>query len=65
MTTKSTIKKYLKGLSDTEKQKLLLDVYDKCKDAKEYIDYQVNPDENAKLEEYKKVIKNQFYPERG
>ena len=43
----------------------VLDLYDARKEAKEYLEYFLNPDEKAKLKEYKAIIRNEFWPKRG
>lgn len=42
--------------------KLVLELYSARKEAKEYLDFYAAPDEKAKLEEYKHIIKEEFYP---
>lgn len=37
-------------------------LYEAKREAKNYLDYWMNPDEDAKLEEYKKIIRYEFYP---
>ena len=44
---------------------MVLAMYDARKEAKEYLEFYANPDEDAKLEEYKKIITEEFYPSRG
>ena len=44
---------------------MVLEMYDARKEAKEYLEFYANPDEDGKLEEYKKIIKEEFYPSRG
>ena len=44
---------------------MVLEMYDARKEAKEYLEFYVNPDEDGKLEEYKKIITEEFYPSRG
>ena len=44
---------------------IVLEMYDARKEAKEYLDFYANPDEDGKLEEYKKIITEEFYPSRG
>ena len=42
---------------------MVIEMYDARKEAKEYLEYYANPDENGKLEEYKDIICAEFYPE--
>lgn len=44
---------------------VLLELYDARKDAREYLEYYVNPDENKMLEKYKAVIAKEFFPAKG
>ena len=41
---------------------LVAELYEAKKEAKEYLDYWMNPDEDAKLEEYMKIVRYEFYP---
>lgn len=63
--SKSAVKKLLSAMSKDDIIKMVLELYDARKEAKDYLDYYVNPDEKAKLEEYKVIIKNEFFPKRG
>lgn len=58
--SKSTVKKYLKSLDKEALEQLLLDMYAARKEAKEFLEYVVNPDDKAKFEEYKKIIAKEF-----
>ena len=40
-------------------------MYDARKEAKEYLEFYANPDEDGKLEEYKKIITEEFYPAKS
>ena len=40
---------------------MVLEMYDARKEAKEYLEFYANPDEDGKLEEYKKIIVEEFY----
>lgn len=42
--------------------RMVLEMYDARKEAKEYLDYYANPDEDCKLKEYKDIIREEFYP---
>lgn len=44
---------------------VVLDMYDARKEAKEYLEFYANPDEDGKLEEYKKIITEEFYPAKS
>lgn len=45
--------------------KFVLEVYQNNKPTKEYLDYLLNPNEIEKLEKYKKIIVEEFYPNKG
>jgi len=63
--TKAALKKHLKTMEKAEIIDLMLELYDAKKEAKEYLDYFLNPQEDAKLDEYKRIIREEFYPKRG
>ena len=42
---------------------MVIEMYDARKEAKDYLEYYASPDENSKLEEYKDIIREEFYPE--
>ncbi len=63
--SKVQLKKYLAQLTKEEVIAILLEVYDVRKEAKEYLDFRLNPNHEAKLKEYKMLIQNEFYPRRG
>ena len=42
---------------------MVIEMYDARKEAKDYLEYYASPDENSKLEEYKDIIRAEFYPE--
>lgn len=44
--SKTTVKRYLNDRSKEELAQLLLDLYSAKKDAKEYLEYVTNPDDN-------------------
>ena len=63
--SKLEVKKYIKSLDRSSLEELVMDLYSARKEAKEYLEYVIKPDDNAKLEEYRKIIMNEFYPSRG
>ena len=63
--SKVALKKYLNTLQKGEIVEMVLDLYDARKEAKEYLEYFLNPDEEEKLKEYKAIILNEFFPKRG
>lgn len=62
--SKTTVKKTLIAMSKEEIIDMELAMYDARKEAKEYLEFYTNPDEDGKLEEYKKIIIEEFYPSK-
>lgn len=62
--SKSTIKKFLQSMPKEAIIEMVLELYSARKEAKEYLEYYAAPDENGKIEEYKSVIREEFYPRR-
>jgi hypothetical protein len=60
--SKATVKKLLTSMPKEDLIRMVLEMYDARKEAKEYLEFYVNPDEDRKLEEYKKIIIEEFYP---
>ncbi len=60
--SKSEVKNYIKSLERSSLEELVMDLYSARKEAKEYLEYVIKPDDNAKLEEYRKIITNEFFP---
>ena len=60
--SKVLLKKKLASMPKAEIIGFVVDLYEAKKEAKEYLDYWMNPDEDAKLEEYMKIIRYEFYP---
>lgn len=58
--SKAEVKKYIKSLDRQGLEQLILDLYTVRKEAKEFLDYAVHPNDNAKYEQYKEVIKKEF-----
>ena len=61
--SKATIKKLLRSMSKEQIIEMVIEMYDARKEAKDYLEYYASPDENSKLEEYKDIIREEFYPE--
>ena len=51
--SKATVKKLLRSMSKEDIIEMVIEMYDARKEAKEYLEYYANPDENGKLEKYK------------
>ena len=62
--SKAKVKLLLMSMSKEEIIGMVLEMYDARKEAKEYLEFYANPDEDGKLEEYKKIIIEEFYPSR-
>ncbi len=63
--SKAQLKKKLIALTKEQVIDVVLELYDARKEAKEFLEFYLNPDDDAKLEEYKKIILDEFYPSRG
>ena len=63
--SKTTLKKQLKELTREQLIEVMLELYDARKDAREYLEYYVNPDEKKMHEKYKAVITKEFFPQKG
>ena len=63
--SKAQLKKHLLGLTQEQVIDVILELYDARKEAKEYLEFYMNPNDDIKLDEYKKIIYNEFYPTRG
>ena len=50
--SKSQVKKLLSGMSKEDVINVVLELYDARKEAREYLDYFVNPDEKGELEKF-------------
>ena len=59
--SKSDVKKYIKTLDKESLEELILDLYSVRKEVKNYLDYAIDPDDGAKLKEYKEIIYKEFY----
>ncbi len=59
---RTAIKEMLQSMTKEDIIELVLDMYATREQAKEYLDYHAEPDENSKLDEYKAIIKDEFYP---
>lgn len=63
--SKTEVKKYIKSLERDSLEELIMDLYSARKEAKEYLEYVVKPNDKGKLEEYRDIITNEFFPKRG
>lgn len=63
--SKTEVKKYIKSLERSSLEELVLDLYSARKEAKDYLEYVIKPNDEVKLKEYRQIIKNEFFPNRG
>jgi hypothetical protein len=59
------VKKELRKLDNEKLIDLITELYKKSKEAKEFLDYSVNPDKNGLLSAYKEKVYEAFFPKRG
>lgn len=57
--SKAQLKKHLLKLTQEEIIDVILELYDARKEAKEYLEFYMNPNDDIKLDEYKKIIYSQ------
>lgn len=55
--SKAQLKKHLSALNKEQIIEVMLELYDARKEAKEYLEFYLNPNEDEKLEEYKRIIR--------
>jgi len=63
--SKAEVKKYIKSLERDSLEELVMDLYSARKEAKEYLEYVIKPNDKGKLEEYREIITKEFFPSRG
>ncbi len=63
--SKAKLKRTLLKMSSAEITQIVLDLYDARKEAKEYLEYWLNPDAEKELEKCKKAVERQFTTPRG
>lgn len=61
----SSLKKELQNFDKNGLESIILDLYSKSKDNKEYLEYFLNPDEDKLLDKYKTKISDYMYPKKG
>ena len=54
--SKTEVKKYIKSLDRQGLEQLVLDLYTARKEAKEFLDYAVHPNDFAIVEHFKEII---------
>ena len=60
--SKPQLKRHLQSLTQKQIIDVILQLYDAKKEAQEWLDYYLQPNESAKLEQFKKIINDEFYP---
>lgn len=63
--SKSTLKKALKDMDSDGLRQILFDLYDSRPEAKEYLEFWVNPDSEKELDKYKQKIFKIFFMSEG
>lgn len=59
------LKKYLQELGEEQLRELILDLYDSRKEAKEYLDFFMNPDVKDTVEKYRKMLSKVYFNTKG
>ena len=60
--SKSTLKKHLQTLTKEQIIEQVLNLYDSYKPVKEYLEYNLSPNEKEQFDKNKAIIVNEFYP---
>lgn len=63
--SKTTLKKQINELNKEQLIEVILELYDAKKEAREYLEYYVNPDENKMFDKYHSIILKEFFPTKG
>ncbi|MCC8118815.1 MAG: DUF6155 family protein [Bacteroidales bacterium] len=63
--SKATLKKHLQAIEKEDIINLVLDLYTARKEAKDYLEYYLNPDEKGLLAKSKETINKEFFPAKG
>ena len=58
--SKAQLKKHLNTLEKPQIIEMVMELYDARKEAKEYLEFYLNPDENKELEKFKKIVLKEF-----
>lgn len=59
--SKTTLRKALEGFNEPELRRLILDLYDKSKDIKEFLDFYAEPDLEKKLDQYAALADKELF----
>ena len=63
--SKTTLKKLLSQLTKEQMIDVILEMYEARKDAREYLEYFIDPNETAMAEKAKAITTKEFFPQRG
>ena len=63
--SKAEVKKYIRSLERNSWEELVMDLYSARKEAKEYLEYVIKPNDKGTLEAYREIITKEFFPSRG
>lgn len=58
--SKAQLKKHLNTLDKSQIIEMVMELYDARKEARDYLDYYVNPNESNELEKFKKIVLKEF-----
>jgi hypothetical protein len=61
----SSLKKELQHFDKSALESIILDLYSKSKENKDYLEYFQNPDEEKLLDKYKTKVSDYIFPKRG
>lgn len=62
---KVQLRNKLELLSKENVIKLMMEIYDNCKEARPYLDHYVEPDSIDECNRFKQIIRKEFFPVRG
>lgn len=62
---KRDLKNYLNTLDRDQMQAQILDLYDRFKEVKEFYNYALDPDDAARIQDFKTRVHKEFFPKPG
>ena len=63
--TKAKLRKKLDSLPKENVINIIMSLYDASKEAKMYLDFYTTPNSAEEVKRFKKIIRKEFFPERG
>jgi len=63
--SKTDVKRYIKSLDRSALEELVMDLYSARKEAKDFLEYAIHPNDDVKADLYKDIILKEFFPLRG